>query len=72
MEPAHPTEQYIEGRLAFYESGAAFYSQHGQRKLAQWSRDEAEKWRQKLMRFVQSRVVPSVNKPTVRESGDGE
>ena len=59
MEPAHPTEQYIEGRLAFYESGAAFYSQHGQRKLAQWSWDEAEKWRQKL-------------KPIVREPEDSE
>lgn len=59
IEPAHPTERYIEGRIAFNEEGAAYYAKHGQRKLAQWSRDEAEKWREKL-------------KPTVREGGEGE
>jgi hypothetical protein len=58
-QPAHPTEKYIEGRLAFYESGIDFYARHGQTQLAKWSSDEAEKWRQKL-------------KPTVRASGDGE
>jgi hypothetical protein len=57
LEPTHPTEQYIEGRLAFYESGAAFYSHYGQTQLAKWSSDEAEKWREKL-------------KPAVREPGD--
>jgi hypothetical protein len=48
IEPAHPTEQYMEGRLAFFESGIAFYARHGQTQLAEWSRKEADKWREKL------------------------
>lgn len=59
LEPTHPSDRYIEGRIDFYESGAEFYSDHGQTQLAKWSAGEAEKWRQRL-------------KPTVREPGDGE
>jgi hypothetical protein len=59
MEPAHPTARYIEGRISFNEEGAAFYEFHGQRQLAEWSRKEVERWREKL-------------KPAKCEPGDGE
>jgi len=48
MEPARPTQQYIEGRIAFNESGAAWYHQQGQQQLAKWSREQVNKWRAKL------------------------
>lgn len=60
MEPAHPTEQYIERRVAFHESGAYFYAKHGQTELASWAKKMAAQWREKL---------PKIEK---REAGDGE
>jgi hypothetical protein len=47
-EPAHPTEQYIEGRIAFNEAGAEFYSRHCQNQLATWSRQQVQVWTKKL------------------------
>ena len=57
VEPKHPTAQYIEGRIAFHESGAEYYQKHGETKLAAWSREQMAIWTEKL---------------TGRESGDGE
>lgn len=57
IEPKHPTEEYIEGRIAFHESGMEWYRAHDQPKLAEWSKAEAEKWRAKLK---------------AREPGEGE
>ena len=48
IEPEHPTEDHIRGRIAFHESAAEFYAEHGDRRLAEWARDQAKKWIQKL------------------------
>jgi hypothetical protein len=64
MEPAHPTERYIEGRIAFNESGAAYYEHQGQRQLAKWSREQVQVWTEKLAALKA--------KAQGREPGDGE
>jgi hypothetical protein len=58
-EPARPSEKYIEGRIAFHESGEEWYLEQGQTSLASWAAKMAAEWRAKL---------PGVK----RESGDGE
>jgi hypothetical protein len=60
VEPARPSEQYIEGRVAFHESGAEWYRKHGQTQLADWAREQAALWKAKL------------EPVKVREPGDGE
>lgn len=57
IEPQHPTRKYIEGLIAFHESGLELYQRHGETELAEWSKKELEKWRAKL---------------EAREPGDGE
>lgn len=61
MEPAHPTVQYIEGRIAFHESGAEYFARQGQTQLATWSRALVKRWAEKLNAMKAG-----------RESGDGE
>jgi hypothetical protein len=61
LEPAHPTEQYIEGRIAFHQSGAEYFARQGQTQLAQWSRALVSRWSEKLA-LMKKR----------REPGDGE
>lgn len=48
IEPTHPTQRYIEGRVAFHESGAEWYNRQRQARLAAWSREQAAVWRAKL------------------------
>jgi hypothetical protein len=62
IEPAHPTEQYIEGRIAFHQSGAEYFARQGQTQLATWSRVLVQRWSEKLD------AVRRVG----RETGDGE
>jgi hypothetical protein len=57
IEPARPSQQYIEGRIEFHESGALFYAKHRQTQLEAWSKKMAAEWRAKL---------------EGREAGDGE
>jgi hypothetical protein len=61
-EPLHPTEQYIEGRISFHQSGAEYYARQGQDRLATWSRAEVTRWSEKL----------DAMKRVGRETGDGE
>jgi hypothetical protein len=61
-EPLHPTEQYIEGRISFHQSGAEYFARHGQAQLAQWARTQVARWSEKL----------DAMKRVGRESGDGE
>ena len=61
-EPLHPTEQYIEGRISFHQSGAEYFTHQGQARLATWSRAEVAKWSEKL----------DAMKKGGRETGDGE
>jgi len=62
MEPTHPTEQYIEGRISFHQSGAEYFERQGQTQLAAWSRALVAMWSEKL----------DAMKRVGRESGDGE
>jgi hypothetical protein len=62
MEPLHPTEQYIEGRISFHQSGAEYFARQGQTQLAQWSKTLVQRWSEKL----------DAMKRVGRESGDGE
>lgn len=61
MEPAHPTEKYIEGRISFHEAGAEYFERNGQTQLAKWSRGLVTKWSEKLDALKK-----------VREPGAGE
>ena len=61
-EPLHPTEQYIEGRISFHQSGAEYFTHHGQTQLVTWSRALVQRWSEKL----------DAMKRVGRESGDGE
>jgi hypothetical protein len=47
-EPEPATEKQILGMIRFYESGAEFYALYSQTKMADWSRQEAARWREKL------------------------
>ena len=43
-----PPDKSLHDRITFAESGARWYDQHGQPAMARWSREEAERWREKL------------------------
>jgi len=47
IEPEHPTEKYIQGRISFHESQAEWFDLHD-KKLAVWARSVADSWRKKL------------------------
>jgi len=48
IEPEHPKEKYIQGRISFHETQAVWFQQNDQIKLADWARAETERWRAKL------------------------
>lgn len=48
IEPEHPTEKYIMGRISFHESQAVWFQQHDQTWLADWARKIVAGWREKL------------------------
>ena len=49
IEPEHPTEKYIIGRISFHESQARWFTDHDQNALATWARTVVEKWRKRLI-----------------------
>jgi len=53
IEPEHPTEQHVRARIIFHESGAEYYAEHGDTRLAAWAREQAWKWRKKLVELEQ-------------------
>ena len=69
IEPEHPTEKYIEGRIAFHESGAEYYISHDQKELAAWSKEQAEKWRAK--RSAEIMTQPGASNPHGNAAGQG-
>jgi hypothetical protein len=48
IEPEHPTEKYMLGRISFHESQAEWFFQHDQITLAAWARSVAEMWSKRL------------------------
>jgi hypothetical protein len=61
IEPERPSQQYIEGRISFHQSGAEWFERMGQKQLAEWSRSLVAKWAEKLQALK-----------CTREVGDGE
>jgi hypothetical protein len=83
IEPAHPTEAEILGRINYHEAGAELYAQHVETAaLEAWSRERVEYWRKKLPpEATVSKLNEAPSQPTVaiittekdvREPGDGE
>lgn len=69
IEPAHPTQRYIEGRVAFHESGAEYYTLHRQAQLAAWSVEQVALWKAKWVAFARNVELKALEG---REPGDGE
>jgi cyclopropane fatty-acyl-phospholipid synthase-like methyltransferase len=64
IEPEHPTEKYMRGRISFHQSQAEWFQQHDQITLAKWARDIAETWRRKL--------DAKVNRPVLVQGASGD
>ena len=47
INPQHPTEKYIRGRIAFHKSQVEYFDQHD-RKMAEWARLVLNIWEEKL------------------------
>lgn len=60
-QPGPDTERSLTDRISFYETGADWYRDHGETKMAEWSRDKAKEAAAQLAALKGK-----------REPGDGE
>lgn len=47
-DPERPTEKYCRDRYEFHRTGARWYRDYEQVRMAEWAEEEARKWKEKL------------------------